>query len=188
MGQDGGFEERRRSLEEEFFYRENQRLLENLRKMKQMEQSKEALSEASGIQDSAVLDKLMKLKVSAETVAALTVAPLVEVVWADGRLDEKEKEAVKEAAHQCGLQEGDINYQLLETWLEKRPSSHLLETWKHYIQGLCETLSEQERSSLKAELMGRARAVAEASGGLLGLAKISQAEADVIQELETAFD
>jgi hypothetical protein len=48
-------------------------------------------------------------------------------------------------------------------------------------------MSPQERASLKAGLTERAKAVARASGGLLGMGAISTAEQDAIDRLESAF-
>ena len=185
---EGLFEEKRKSLEEEFFHRESQRQLENLRQVRIMEQSREELSQASGIQNEVILDRLLELGITAQTVAALAVVPLVEVVWADGHLDEKEKQAFLQAAGQFGLSAGSVNYDLLESWLSKRPDRRLRQSWREYIQGLCEELKPEEREALKSDLLRRARDMAEASGGILGLgSKISKAEMDTLEELADAF-
>ena len=185
---EGFFEEKRKSLEEEFFHRESQRQLENLRQVRIMEQSREELSQASGIQNEVILDRLLELGITAQTVAALAVVPLVEVVWADGHLDEKEKQAFLQAAGQFGLSAGSVNYDLLESWLSKRPDRRLRQSWREYIQGLCEELKPEEREALKSDLLRRARDMAEASGGILGLgSKISKAEMDTLEELADAF-
>ena len=185
---EGLFEEKRKSLEEEFLHRESQRQLENLRQVRIMEQSREELSQASGIQNEVILDRLLELGITAQTVAALAVVPLVEVVWADGHLDEKEKQAFLQAAGQFGLSAGSVNYDLLESWLSKRPDRRLRQSWREYIQGLCEELKPEEREALKSDLLRRARDMAEASGGILGLgSKISKAEMDTLEELADAF-
>ena len=185
---EGLFEERRKSLEEEFFHRENQRQLEKLRQVRGMEQSREELSQASGIQNEVILDRLLELGITAQTVAALAVVPLVEVVWADGHLDEKEKQAFLRAAGQFGLSAGSVNYDLLESWLSKRPDRRLRQAWREYIQGLCDALKPEQREVLKSDLLRRARNMAEASGGILGLgSKISKAEMDMLEELADAF-
>jgi hypothetical protein len=63
-----------------------------------------------------------------------------------------------------------------------------LETWVEYIRELRGQLSEEEHKSLKASLLGRARSVAEASGGYLGLGlKVSKTETAVLKTLEDAF-
>ena len=63
---EGFFEEKRKSLEEEFFHRESQRQLENLRQVRIKEQSREELSQASGIQNEVILDRLLELGSVAE--------------------------------------------------------------------------------------------------------------------------
>jgi hypothetical protein len=45
----------------------------------------------------------------------------------------------------------------------------------------------QELAALKAGLMERAKAVARASGGFLGVGAVSSAEQDSIDRLESAF-
>ena len=184
----GFLTERGRALEEEFFYKENQRLLEQLRQMKRMEDSKEALAEASGITDEAVLQSLLDLHIDAQTMAALALVPLIEVAWADDYLDEKEKQAILAAAHASGLEKGHVAYDVLESWLTHQPKPKLLKTWVEYIRELRGQLSEEEQKSLKTSLLGRAESVAGASGGYLGLGfKVSKTEAAMLKTLEEAF-
>ncbi len=189
MSQGSGFLAKRgRVLEEEFFHKENLRLLEQLRQIKRMEESKEALAEASGISDDAILQSLLDLHIDVQTLAALALVPLIEVAWADDYLDEKEKKAILEAAHASGLEKGQVAYQVLESWLTRQPKPKLLATWVEYIRELRGQLSEEEQKSLQTSLLGRARSVAEASGGYLGLGfKVSKTEAAVLTTLEEAF-
>ena len=44
-----------------------------------------------------------------------------------------------------------------------------------------------DRRVLRAHLVGRARPIAEAAGGLLGLASVSPAEEETLETLEAAF-
>ena len=79
-------------------------------------------------------------------------------------------------------------HQVLEGWLHNRPDGRLLEAWSEYIVGLCAKLDPAEKHALRDEVMGRARAVARATGGFLGLGNpISPEEEIVLQELEKAF-
>jgi hypothetical protein len=181
--------DRRKALEEEFFAKHNRQLLQQLRQTTTAEARKEALAAVSGITDAAVLEQLAALDVSGETLAALSLVPLVEVAWADGRLDAKEQSALLAAAEQAGLGKNSPSYRLLEEWLRERPSPKLLETWKAYVAILSSTLNVQAKQALKQDLLGRARLVAEAAGGFLGLGKrISGAEQAVLTELEQAFE
>jgi hypothetical protein len=180
--------ERGRSLEDEFFRREDARLKEKLRESAQREGAREALARASGIQNPEILERLMRLEVRPETVTALSLVPLVEVAWADGSLDDNERRVLLERAGTSGLAPGSPERTLLEEWLTRKPDPKLLTAWSHLVQGLCQQMSREEVAVFKAGLLERARAVAGASGGLLGMgSKVSGAEADIIKRLESAF-
>jgi len=178
----------RSNLEEAFFYEKDNVLIENLKKMRRMEKTKQALSEVSGIRNEAVLQKLVQLDVRPETLASLSVVPLVEVAWADGKIDEAEKDAVEKAAEQVLPDNAAIDLALIHRWLQVKPPDSMLTAWIHYIEGLREALSEKERADLKESLIGQARAVAEASGGFLGLtSKISAPEQAMLDKMSAAF-
>jgi len=178
----------RQDLEDAFFQKEEKKLVERLQALRKLKETKEVLSKVSGIQDDGVLQKLVDLGIQAETVASLAAIPLVEVAWADGKVDEKERQAIRSAIESEGIRRGDIEYELLDAWLARKPEPKLLDAWKHYVEGLCTALSSEERTALKRELLEHARAIAEASGGFLGLGnKISPAEAAVLRSLAEAF-
>ena len=181
--------DRRKALEESFFARENARLLDRLKVEKRTHDTRGALAQISGISNDAVLEKLCELGIEADTWIAVSVAPLVEVAWADGKIEDSEREAVLSGAEANGIGSSSPGYQLLESWLAHRPDGRLLEVWGEFIVGLCAELSEAERTELKNEILGRARSVAEAAGGFLGLGKrISTEEEVVLAELSKAFE
>jgi hypothetical protein len=179
--------ERVRNLEDEFFRKEDERLVQRLRELKAKEATHEALSRASGITNKTILDKLVNLGIRPEIVGALGVVPLVEVAWADGKLDDKERQTVLDRSGRSGVAVGSTAYELLRNWLDHRPDAGLLTAWTHMVQGLCEHMSPDEREQLRTGLIERVRAVATASGGILGVGAISSAEADVIRQLDAAF-
>jgi hypothetical protein len=180
--------DRGRDLEDEFFHREDQRLIERLNELKAVETTREALAKASGITKPAVLDRLMALGIRAETVTALFMVPLVEVAWADGTLDAKERRAILDRAGDSGVTRESTEYALLEAWLDRRPDSKLITAWTHLVQGMCEQLGPDGAARLKTGLLERARTVAGASGGVFGIgSKVSNIEAAVLAQLEVAF-
>jgi tellurite resistance protein len=180
-------EVQRRKLEDAFFQERDKVLIENLKKMQAMKETKESLGRVSGITNDKVLEKLVGLGVRPETLAPLSVIPLVEVAWADGSISKEEEAAVLKAAQSKGIQSGSIEFDLLREWLEKKPPANLLDAWVHYIEGLCEQLPAAEKETMKKEIMGGALAVAETSGGLLGINKISPEEKAVLTKMEKAF-
>ena len=181
-------EDRKQALEESFFAKENAKLLDKLQAEKSKKAAKESLSEISGISSDEVLEKLCELGIESDTWAAVSIAPLVEVAWADGKIEASEREAVLSAAAANGITSGTPSYLLLESWLKQRPDGRLLEVWGAFIVRLCSELGDHERDSLKNQLVGRARTIAESAGGFLGLGnKVSAEEGVVLSELSKAF-
>lgn len=185
---DDALNDRRKELEETFFRQQNQKLLDKLKAEKQKALDKQGISQVSGITQDAVLERLVALNLNAETLAAFTLFPLVSVAWADGAIDAREKKAVLDAAEQSGLKPGTSAHGLLEGWLTQPPPPAVGEAWTAYVKALCQKLSAPDRALLKGELLGRARTVAEAAGGFLGMgSKVSKPEADALKALEAAF-
>lgn len=179
--------DRVRTLEDEFFRREDDRLVQRLRELKEKETSREALGKASGITNPAILDKLLDLGIRPEIVGALAVIPLVEVAWADGTLDGREKQAIVDRAEKSGIAAGSTEHELLQSWLDHKPEPKLLTSWIHMVQGICEQMTAEQVTALRAGLVERARGIAKASGGLFGVGSVSAAEEEMIKQLESAF-
>ncbi|HEV7264662.1 MAG TPA: hypothetical protein VGN83_07080 [Falsiroseomonas sp.] len=181
-------QDRERALENAFFARHNEALLAKLREADQAKSRKEALAAASGITDDAVLDHLVSLNLGAQGVAALGLVPMVLVAWADGALDPKEKAAVQHAAREAGIDREAEARALLESWLNAPPKAEMAEAWRGYVRAVAAGLAPEGRAALHRETIGRARRVAEAAGGFLGLGtKVSEAEERVLAKLDEAF-
>lgn len=185
---DDALGERRRALEEAFFAQHNETLRQRLRQADETRSRKAQLSAASGITDDAVLEELVALKLDADTLAAMSLVPLVLVAWADGSLEASERQAIMNAAHEDGLDAQPAVRQMLEQWLGQRPSPALQTAWTDYMSAVARALAPERRQALKVQILGRARRVAEAAGGFMGLgSRISTFEAGVMQKLEQAF-
>ena len=176
---------RGRALEELFFARESEKFQRAKQGKDAAENRKAALSVASGISDDTVLDQVIALNISSNTLAALSLLPLVEVAWADGDMDESERKAILSAAADSGL--NSESAALLDRWLVIQPSSGILAAWKAYVSALTGNMDAVAKDNLKQELLGRARVVAESAGGILGIGKISKEEEDKLAELAGAF-
>jgi tellurite resistance protein len=146
------------------------------------------LGEATGIDDRDLLERLLGLGIRVETLAALTLVPLIEVAWADGRMERKERAAVLEAASQSGLEPDSTSYKLLDIWTRDRPAPALAEAWREFVAALSAELSAGERARFSERVLARAHDVAAAAGGILGAGpKVSAEEREVLVELKRAF-
>jgi hypothetical protein len=179
--------ERGKELEEAFFRQMNQKLTDKLQAENKKKLDKEAISKLTGITSDELLEKLVGLKLGASTVAAFGLLPVVEVAWADGRVDAKEERAVMDASKQAGLTGAAA--EIVQEWLKEKPAKALFETWKNYIAAICEHLDADAKTLMKNEVVGRARTVAEASGGFLGLGShVSKEEQAVLDKIAKAFE
>lgn len=131
-----------------------------------------------------------------ERLAALALAPLVEVAWADGAVTEAERQGVLEAAKAIGVeQHGEFARTTLRRWLHERPPTEALEAWRAL---LAPTLSESEaRSARKTErkLLGEAHRIAkmderpfEVGASIDAKAGITADEQRVLDELAAALE
>ncbi len=180
--------DRERALEEVFFAQQDAALLRRLKEADAKRSKKEALAAASGITDDTVLEKLVSLGVDAATVAALSLAPLVLVAWADDKVDARERSAVLSAAAELGVEEHGAGRQMLERWLATRPPPQLLTAWMDYMRAISPRLNDAAKRQLKSDFLDRAHKVAGAADTFLGIgSKTSSVEKEMLARLEKAF-
>ena len=184
---DSSLEERGRALEDQFFEKENQKKLAAMKEKMDVQQGREELRKASGMTDDSVLDKLVGLGLRANTIAALSLVPLIQVAWADGEIQDNERTAILQGAHGKGLEQGTDGYELLQSWLKKRPNPDLFDAWEAYIKTLTAQLNDEQNRLLKNQILGFAKMGAAAAGGILGFGKVSGDEEKVLNRIEGAF-
>ena len=180
--------ERGQAMEEAFFHEVDKQLIEELRVRTEMEKSREELSRLTGIEDAQTLQDLLDQGIAPTTLASVGLIPLVAVAWADGKLESRERDAVLRAARESGLEDNPKAVDLLTSWLDNKPGPELLNAWKEYVAAMRQTLDAAALEQIHQSVVGRARKVAEAAGGFLGLINtIDPAERDVLHQLDEAF-
>ena len=160
-------------------------MLEKLRQDLRQKTRKETLCYASGITDDRVLEALLAVDIDAESLTAISLVPLVVVVWADGSSAAKERSAILKAAETEGSDQ--VSYQLLERWLEEQPSNELLTAWKDFVQVVTESFPADALATFRDDVVGRAGKIAKVAGGILGVGSQSATELAAIEDLEATF-
>ena len=146
------------------------------------------MAQACGVRDAGVVEALVAQGVTAESLAALVLVPLVAVAWADDQLSQTERLELLAHARELGLTPDSACERLLSAWMDSRPGDELLEAWLGYARLLAEALDPEQREIVEREILARAREVARADGGVLRIGRrISHAERQVIEELENAL-
>jgi len=130
-----------------------------------------------------------------ERLAALALAPLVEIAWADGRVTPGERRGVLEAARAFGLdRHSEFCRSTLLRWLTVEPPTEALRAWREL---LAPTLAESaSRTARKSErrLLDEARRIAKMDersflegGSLDADSGITTAEQGVLDELAASL-
>ncbi|MEC7987418.1 MAG: hypothetical protein VX278_19775 [Myxococcota bacterium] len=180
-------EERGRVLEE-IFFREQE---EQVRKAKLAEAERqkniEEIQTSTGIKDAAVIGAFLDHGVSAHTMIAIKIVPLVLIAWVDGKLDKTERETIMNQLHQLGIESDSDVMKLVQGWLGKRPDDSLKDAYFNFIQQYKQTCDAVEIAALKTEVLGGSEDVAQAAGGFLGIWAVSNEEEALLDELKALF-
>lgn len=180
--------DREKALEEAFFRKESERLLEAMRTRRTREAQLENLSKVLGLRDERILDPLLELGIREENVTALVMAPLVAVAWADRTLDNEERYYLLEAENDLGIDPESEAGKLLAVWLEHRPHANLIDAWSAYVTELCRVLDPAERARLRDDIVGWSWRIARAiEKSFIRGGSPSRAERAVLDRIEEAF-
>lgn len=170
--------------EEKYFREKEQQLITKLKEKAARESARKALSEAVGVSDEEILRTLEDMGYDREVVTVLHLVPLLAVAWADGRISDEERSKIVEAARSWGVHEGTAADKKLQNWLNTRPEEVQINRALRVIRDIMQFRAAEKKASYRASVLELAEAVAEASGGLLGLGRrTSAAERKVIERV-----
>src|SRR5262245_49546897 len=183
------FKERGRSLEEDYFRKQDAKLLEKLRERGMVEEIAKALAAKLQVDDPELLGRIVELGVTLDTGAAFLLAPLVQVAWGEGSVTDRERETVLRFAGERGVEKGSPAYAQLVEWLQARPGNELFDTAVQAIKVGLSVRPSAERADRVKRIVEACREVAGASGGLtrmLGLGSgVSSDEESILEAIAT---
>ena len=185
------FKDREHAAEEEFFRKNDARLLEKLREDARLGEVVKALADHLQVQDPELLRRVTALGINLGTGPAFLLAPLVQVAWAEGKVTDRERETIQRLAAGRGVEDGSpAQAQLLE-WLRVRPADVLFETAIEAIKSGLSALPPDEREARITRIVQACREVSEASGGIakaLGVGSgVSTEEKSVLEAVTAAL-
>ena len=188
MSDKSAFDKRESQFEAEYFNRKNAEQIEQLKAVFRKKADKESIASASGVKDEALLDRMAELHLNGELMSAFQLYPLIEVAWADGKLEDAEAAAVLAAAEKHGISKDSKAHAYLSERLRLGPSKDVRTIWMMFAKDLKSTLSASGLDAFRADIFELCRSVARASGGMLGKAfSVAGAEKDVMAEIEKAL-
>jgi len=181
-------DDRRAGYEAQYFRGKDAAVVAKLKAVFDAKHSKEELRAETGISDDAALERLVAVIGRGELLSAFKLYPLVEIAWADGKVDANEVQAIEAAAEKAGVPRGSASFERLSSWIKDGPTDNARTVWRLYAAQLRKSLSKAELDSFRNDLLKFANTVAESSGGLFGIfSSTSSEEARVLKEITTAL-
>jgi hypothetical protein len=179
--------ERGRSLEDDYFRKRDQELTERLRSAAaadraraETEQVRTEMGQRTGISDPELLRDLVARGFTPDTVVLLPLVPAVQMAWAEGGVSGAERDLIVKLARSRGVVEGSAADQLLAGWLSARPGDQVFAQATRLIRAM---LAAGTYDLTPDELVQHYESIAAASGGVLGMARISAEERRLLTQL-----
>ncbi|MBO0798818.1 MAG: hypothetical protein J2P31_08330 [Blastocatellia bacterium] len=183
------FQKREYWLEEVYFRKRDQELVEKLHRRRARQAENRQMAEIAGVSDQDVIDALQDLGYTAKTVQLLYFVPLVQVAWSEGGVADRERATILNLASTRGIEAGSIAQQQLIQWLTVKPSEQFFEDNLHAIRVIFASLPPEQRESRRQQLLDSCHHVASAvEGGIMGRAQISESEHLLIDHIVREID
>jgi hypothetical protein len=174
---------RKRKLEEEYFRKQDQDLIEKMRRAAATARTRQELEAKTGLHDPELLNDLQALGFTPETVALLPLIPLVQTAWAEGGVSPAERALIVDFARRRGIQSGTVADGILAEWLTDRPSADVFRRADRLIGALLAAGSGASADLTADDLVKYCEGIAAASGGILGIGRISAEERAAIGQI-----
>ena len=175
MAQDNPLSDRGRGLEEDYFRKRDRELIEKMRAASAADEARREIATKTGLQDPELLQELRALGFTPETVVLLPFVPLVQVAWAEGGVSDAERKLIVQFARARGIAEGSAADRQLTTWLSSRPTQDVFARAMRLIRAVLDATAG-DLTLTADDLVKFSESIAAASGGILGINKISGEE------------
>lgn len=176
MSEHDALHERGRALEDEYFRRKDRELIEKIRQKTAAEDAERALGASTGVSDPEVLRELQALGFTPDTVALLPLVPVLQIAWAEGGVTPVERHLLEKFANARGVAPGSPADAQLMDWLANKPSDDVFRGAARLTRALLASGSDVLADLSVDSLVEQCEQVASASGGILGLGRISDEE------------
>ena len=173
--------ERGRALEEDYFRKKDRELIEKMRSAQLATDARANLAAATRLQDPAVLQELHDLGFTPDTVGLLPLIPALEAAWAEGGVTAAERQLLMSLARARGIAEGTPADAQLTDWTSRRPDEAIFARANRLIRALLDAGGLGDTTS--DDIVRQAEQIAAASGGILGLGRVSAEEKALLAKL-----
>jgi hypothetical protein len=180
---DDAFTKRGRSLEDDYFRKKDRELIEKIRVAAAAEQARKDLGRQAGLDDPELVQELLDLGFTPETVGLLPLVPIIQMAWAEGGITKAERELLLRLARSRGIEAGSAADRQLTAWLTDQPSEAVFTRARRLIRAMLDSGSAQSDALNAGDLVKYCEDIASASGGILGIGRISAEERALLSSI-----
>jgi tellurite resistance protein len=177
----------KRENEEDYFRKQDLELIERMRKAGAAERARKELGDRSGLHDPELLKELEGLGFSPDTLSLLPLVPVLQVAWAEGSVSPEERKLILDLARTRQIAEGSVADRQLKDWLTHRPPPDVFKRAGRLISAMLAAGSPEMHDLSADDLVKYCESIATASGGILGLGKISAEERAALSQIQGAL-
>lgn len=187
MSTEDALHDRGHALEEAYFRKKDQELIEKIRLKAAADAAQQAMGVTTGLSDPELLQELHALGFTPETVSLLPLIPVLQVAWAEGGITPRERDLVESLANARGIAPGSPADAQLMDWLANKPSEKIFTGAGRLIQALLASGSVVVANLSAADLVDYCEKVAAASGGIFNLGKVTLEERTLLASIATGL-
>jgi len=177
----------KRENEEDYFRKQDQELIERMRKSAAADQARKELGDRSGLHDPELLRELEQLGFTPDTLSLLPLVPVLQVAWAEGSVSPEERKLILDLARARGIAQGSAADNQLGDWLTHKPQQQVFTRAARLITAMLAAGSPELHDLTADDLVKYCESIATASGGILGLGKISAEERAALSQIQGAL-
>jgi len=178
-----GVAKRGRALEEEYFRKKDRELIEKIRQAAAAEQVRKDTGRKIGLDDPVLLKELHDLGFTPETVGLLPLVPIIQMAWAEGGITKAERELIVRLARSRGVEAGSAADRQLTEWMTNPPDAGVYGRARRLIRAMLDAGSTDTGDLNADDLVKYCEDIASASGGILGIGRISAEERALISSI-----
>ena len=183
MSEHDAFTKRGRALEEEYFRKKDRDLIEKIRQAAVAEQARKDLGRKAGLDDPQLVQELQDLGFTPDTVGLLPLVPIIQMAWAEGGITNAERELILRLARSRGIEAGSPADRQLAAWMTHQPSEAVFARATRLIRAILDSSPAQTDNLSADDLVKYSEEIASASGGILGIGRISAEERALLSSI-----
>jgi hypothetical protein len=175
-----------RSREDEYFWKKDQELIEKMRRQAAAEEKQRELGAKAGLSDPELIKELQALGFTTDTVVLLPLIPLVQMAWAEGGVSDAERKLIVQFAQSRGIAEGSAADRQLSEWFAHQPDPSVFTRATRLIRAML-AAPTADAGLTADDLVRYSESIAAASGGILGMKKVSAEERALLATIASSL-